>query len=458
MGLAARGGLIRSRVAVPSATPVRGHVAGLTLEGCGVLRPEGKRVLVPDALPGEEIDYVVARRHPRYDEGRLVAVAVPSVDRVAPACEYFGRCGGCVLQHLAPAAQLAAKEQALLETLARIGGVRPARVLPATAGSAWGYRRRARLAARDVAGKGRVLVGFHERARPYVMDMGSCATAHPAISALLVPLSELAGALSFRARLPQFEVTVADNAVAVVIRALQAPTAADRAMLAAFAARPAADGRPVWLYLQTGNAANLEAVGADTGTLHYSLAGEDLRLQFGPTDFIQVHAGVNAALIATALAELAPGPADRVLDCFAGIGNFSLPLARRAGHVVGLEGAGSAVEWARRNAAAAGLANVEFAVADLAGAGVAGAWTRERFRLALLDPPRAGARELLAPLAATGVERLVYVSCHPGTLARDAGILVTGHGFELAAAGVFDMFPHTSHVESLAVFTRGRAA
>ncbi len=383
-----------------AASPQRGLVTGLTLEGAGVLHPEGKRVLVPDALPGEEVDYLVTRRRPKYDEGRLLAVVTPSPDRVVPPCEYFGRCGGCALQHLAPAAQLAAKEATLLESLARIGGVVPRRVLPPVAGATLGYRRRVRFAARDVAGKGRVLVGFHERERPYVMDMGHCATAHPAIAALLGPLSALAGSLSFRHRLPQFELTAAEP-------------------------------------------------------LYYALPAYGLRFAFGPTDFIQVHAGVNEAMVDRALAELGATPADAVLDAFAGIGNFSLPVARRAARVVALEGAGPAVDWARRNAAAAGLGNVTCVVADLAGEGAAGAWTRERFRLAILDPPRAGARELLAPLAGTGVERLVYVSCHPGTLARDAGILATDHGFVLEAAGVLDMFPQTSHVESMAVFARG---
>ncbi len=431
-------------------------MTGLTLEGAGVLQPDGKRVLVPDALPGETIDYLVTRRRPKYDEGRLLGVVTPSADRVTPPCEYFGRCGGCALQHLAPAAQLAAKEATLLESLARIGGVAPRRVLPPVAGATLGYRRRVRVAARDVATKGRVLVGFHERERPYVMDMGHCATAHPAIAALLGPLSVLAGGLSFRHRLPQFELTVADNALAVVVRALLEPTAADRARLAAFAGEHATPALPLRLFLAAGAGHVLEPLGDPAAEpLHYALPAYGLRFAFGPTDFIQVHAGVNAAMVAQALAELGATTADAVLDAFAGIGNFSLPVAQRAARVVALEGAGPAVDWARRNATAAGLGNVECVVADLAGAGAAGAWTRERFRLAILDPPRAGARELLAPLAGTGVERLVYVSCHPGTLARDAGILATEHGFVLEAAGVLDMFPQTSHVESMAVFARG---
>jgi 23S rRNA (uracil1939-C5)-methyltransferase len=445
-------------MAAAGAPPERGTVAGLTLEGLGVVRPEGKRVLVRGALPGEDVEYLRTQRRSNYDEARLVAVHTPSPDRVEPRCEYFHQCGGCALQHLAAPAQLLAKQATLLDSLARIGGVRPATILPAVTGGPWGYRRRVRFAARDVQAKGRVLVGFNERDRPYVMDMDHCETAHPLASGLLPGLSALAGSLSVRARLPQFEVTVADNAMAVVARVLSPLTAADDAALAAFAAEPGVAGLPLRLYLQPGDGSTLVPVGSnarDPAPLEYALPGYGLRLAFGPTDFIQVNAAVNEQLVALALAHLEPQPTDHVIDAYAGIGNFSLPLAQRSASVLGIEGAAPAVAWANRNAGAAGLANAEFVVADLAGAGLGGAWARQRFDLALLDPPRAGARELLAPLAGTGVRRIVYISCHPGTLARDAGILATEHGFRLEAAGVLDMFPQTSHVESMAVFSRG---
>ncbi|MBL8225968.1 MAG: 23S rRNA (uracil(1939)-C(5))-methyltransferase RlmD [Chromatiales bacterium] len=444
----------------PPSAPERAVIAGLTLEGLGVVRGEGKRVLVHGALPGEDVEYQRTRRRSNYDEARLLAVHAPSADRVEPRCSYFGRCGGCALQHLAPAAQLAAKETTLLESLSRIGGVRPAQVLPPVAGETWGYRRRVRFSVRDVQAKGRVLVGFQERERPWVMDMDHCETAHPLASALLPALSALAGSLSIRHRVPQFEVTVADNAVAVVARTLLPLTPDDDRRLEDFAADTQGLDRPLRLYVQPGDGRTLVPVGAaarDPSPLEYALPARGLRLAFGPTDFIQVNAAVNAALVEQALAALDLRPTDRVLDLFAGIGNFSLPLAQRAAAVVGIEGAAPAVEWARRNAASAGLANAEFVVADLAGDGLGGAWARGRYDLALLDPPRAGARELLAPLAATGVRRIVYVSCHPGTLARDAGILVGEHGFALEAAGVLDMFPQTSHVESMAVFSRTAA-
>jgi 23S rRNA (uracil1939-C5)-methyltransferase len=343
------------------------------------------------------------------------------------------------------------KQTTLLQSLARIGEVQPASVLPPIRGAVWGYRRRARLAVRHVERKGRVLVGFREHEKPWVVDMLSCAVADPAISRLIEPLSGLIGALSIRARLPQVEATVADNATALVFRVLDAPTAADLEQLAEFAARHA-----VRIYLQPGNPDSVVPLHPEepADELHYRLPAYDLALTFGPTDFIQVHGEVNRQMVDQAIRLLAPTAADRVLDLYCGIGNFTLPLARQAGEVLGLEGAGAMIRRGQHNAALAGLASVRFVEADLSGAGVEGAWTRERFDLVLLDPPRTGAVELLPALGKLAVRRIVYVSCHPGTLARDAGLLVREHGYRLISAGVMDMFPHTSHVESMALFER----
>lgn len=428
-----------------------GRVDALTLEGSGVVVPgAGKRVLVPGALAGEEISFYRQRRRRNYDEGALAQVLVSSPDRVAPACRYFAICGGCSLQHLSPEAQLAMKEKTLLDSLARIGGLQPEQVLLPVRGSVWGYRRRARLAVRHVEGKGRVLVGFRERAKPWVADMLSCETAHPEISRLIGPLSSLIGTLSIRTRLPQVEATVGDNVTALVLRVLDPPSSADREALAAFAATEG-----VRLYLQPGNPETIIPLDQNPGEdLYYQLPDHDLKLHFGPTDFIQVHGEVNLRMINQALELLEPGAGDRVLDLYCGIGNFTLPLARRSAAVTGVEGAGAAVWRARQNATDAGLDHVTIVEADLSGAGAEGAWTRERFDLALLDPPRTGAVELLGALAGVGARRIVYVSCHPGTLARDAGLLVREHGYKLAKAGVMDMFPHTSHVEAMALFTR----
>jgi 23S rRNA (uracil1939-C5)-methyltransferase len=427
------------------------EVSALTLEGSGVLAPGGKRVLVPGALTGEEVLFQRRRRRRNYDEGLLVEVRRASPDRVVPACEYFGRCGGCSLQHLSPEAQLAMKQGTLLESLARIAGLEPAALLPPLRGAVWGYRRKARLAVRHVERKGRVLVGFRENDKPWVVDMLTCATVEPAISRLLEPLSRLIGDLSIRARLPQVEATVADNATALVLRVLDPPTGADRERMLEFAA-----AHDLRVYLQPGNPETVVPLVADEpgGDLYYRLPASGLTLTFGPTDFIQVHGEVNRLMVDQALALLGPTPADRVLDLYCGIGNFTLPLALRAGEVLGLEGTAAAVRRARHNAELAGRGNVRFVEADLARAGAEGAWTRERFDLVLLDPPRTGAAELLPALGKLAARRIVYVSCHPGTLARDAGLLAREHGYRLASAGVMDMFPHTSHVESMAVFER----
>ena len=441
----------------PVPTLETAEVSALTLEGSGVLNPVGKRVLVPGALPGEEVSFQRLRRRRNYDEGVLVDIHRASPDRVVPACEYFGACGGCSLQHLSPEAQLAMKQTTLFDSLARLAGLEPQQILPPLRGAVWGYRRKARLAVRYVEGKGRALVGFREREKPWVADMRSCATVHPAISRLIEPLSVLIGALSIRARLPQVEATVADNVTALVLRVLDPPTVADRTLLETFCSE-----QGVRIYLQPGGPETvvpLAAAGTSDQTaaldeLYYRIPAFDLRVTFGPMDFIQVHSEVNLQMVDQAVQLLAPTPADRVLDLYSGIGNFTLPLARLGQEVLGVEGARSAVERGRSNATLAGLGNARFVEADLSGAGAEGAWTREHFDLVMLDPPRTGAAEVLPALGKRRARRIVYVSCHPGTLARDAGLLVREHGYRLTAAGVLDMFPHTSHVESMAVFDR----
>ena len=440
----------RSVVSNPQAETA--EVLDLTLEGAGVLAsPGGKRVLVPGALAGELISFRRQRRRRNFDEGVLLEILRPSPQRAVPPCEYFSRCGGCSLQHLEPAAQLVMKQAALLDSLQRIGRVVPERILPPISAATWGYRRRARLAVRHVEKKGRVLVGFREREQPRVVDMLSCATVHPDVSRLLPALSQLIGTLSIRARLPQKEVTVADNATALVLRVLDQPDASDMELLRKFALT-----HVVRIYLQPGGPESVVPLDRlqPEDDLCYAIPSFGLSLGFGPADFIQVHAEVNLRMIDQAIALLAPAATDQVLDLYCGIGNFTLPLARSAAQVTGIEGARPAVERARQNAAAAGLANTRFIEADLSGAGTEGAWTRECFDLVLLDPPRTGAAELLPALARVGARRIVYVSCHPGTLARDAGLLVSEHGYQLAAAGVMDMFPQTSHVESMALFAK----
>ncbi len=449
----------------PRATPATAEetatVAGLTHEGEGVVRG-GKTVFVPGALPGERIRFRRARRHRHHDDGELLEVLEPSPERAMPGCPHFGVCGGCALQHLEPSAQLLAKERELKETLARVARAEPARWLPPLAGPAWGYRRRARLGAKYVHRKARVVVGFRERAAPYVADLATCRVLAAPADTLIAPLAGLLTGLTIRERVPQIELAVGDDATALVLRVLEAPTAQDLAQLREFAAR-----HRVRLLLQTGGLESIAeltadadggaAAGAAAGVapLHYGLERFGLTLEFAPTDFIQVNGPVNQALVARALELLAPGPGSRVLDLYCGIGNFTLALAKSAASAVGVEGESALIRRARANAARNGVGNVEFHVADLAAAPDPGAaWLREPCSHVLIDPPRSGARAVLGAVAQLAPERILYVSCHPGSLARDLEALVHEHRFRLEAAGVVDMFPHTSHVESLALLER----
>lgn len=436
---------------IQQAAPEAAVVQDMTIEGRGLVTVDGKRVFIDGAITGESVGFRRLRRHRDYDEAELLGVDVPAAGRTAPRCRYFGSCGGCSLQHLTEAAQLALKERTLVESLRRIGAVQPARLLPAVSGPAWGYRRRARLSVRDVPAKGRVLVGFSERHGSRVTDMRSCEVLHPAVAALIEPLSTLIGGLSIRQRIPQVEVAVADNATVLVFRVLVAPSAADLALLQDFAGQHA-----LRILLQPRGPDSLQTLegSSDIGELWYTLADQGLRMHFAPTDFIQVNSSINQRMISLALELLAPDAGMRVLDLYCGIGNFSLPLARHAGEVLGVEGEAAMVGRARDNARLNAIGNARFTMTDLSQADAAHDWAAGSFDAVLLDPPRAGAAAVLAPVARTGARRVLYVSCHPGTLARDAGTLVQEHGYRLAAAGILDMFPSTSHVESVALFER----
>jgi 23S rRNA (uracil1939-C5)-methyltransferase len=426
------------------------QVAGLTHAGEGVVHG-GKTAFIAGALPGERIRFRRTRRHRQHDDGELLEVLESSPARVAPRCPHFGVCGGCALQHLAPAAQLAAKDGELRDALARIARVTPRRWLEPLAGPQWGYRRRARLGAKFVRRKDSVVVGFRERAAAYVAQLRSCDVLAPPAAELIAPLAAMLTELSIREQLPQIEVAVADNATALVLRVLTVPTAEDAARLAAFAA-----AHDVRLYLQPAGLDSVRELGPAGEPLHYRLPHFDLEMQFAPTDFIQVNGAVNVALVQRAVELLELTPHASVLDLFCGIGNFSLPLARGAAQVVGVEGDAALIERARGNAAHNRIANAEFRVADLAAPpDPAAPWFRHPYTHVLLDPPRTGAPAVLAAVARLAPQRLLYISCHPGSLARDLGVLVHEHGLTLLAAGVVDMFPHTAHVESLALLTAG---
>ena len=427
--------------------PERVRIDALSHDGRGVAHVDGKAVFVPGALAGEEVRVQRVRRHRGHDEARLLEVLTASPARVAPRCEYFGVCGGCALQHLAHPAQLAAKQDALLESLKRIGGVVPETVLAPLAGPAWHYRRRARLSVRRVAAKDRVLVGFRERASVYVTDMRHCDVLAEPAGSLVGALADLIAGLGVSNRIPQVEVTATRQGTVLVLRVLDPPDAQDRAQLEAFAEK-----HGVTFYLQPGGPETARPLMGDVALPSYRLDDFDVEIAFAPTDFVQVNGELNARLVAHALAQLVPTATDEVLDLYCGVGNFTLPLARRAARVTGVEGDVGLVERARDNARRNALDNVTVHVADLAAGIELFPWARRRYDLVLLDPPRTGASGVLGQLAAWKPRRVVYVSCDPATLARDAGVLVREHGLRLRAAGILDMFPHTSHVETLAVF------
>jgi 23S rRNA (uracil1939-C5)-methyltransferase len=423
------------------------EVAALDAEGRGVARnAEGKVVFVEGALAGER---VLARKlagGKSFDTARATAILRPSAGRRAPRCPHFGTCGGCVTQHADARTQVAAKQRWLEDCLARIGRVQPETLLAPIYGEEWEYRHRARLSARYVAKKGGALVGFRERRSTYVADMRSCEVLPGAISALLPRLRELVGALSVRERLPQIEVAAGDAATVLVFRILEPLTESDRGLLRAFSQDT---GLHVWL--QPGGPETVTPLcPGDPDPLHYDLPEFAVRIGFGPTDFTQVNPATNRVLVRRVTRLLDPQPGERIADLFCGVGNFSLPLARLGARVIGFEGVGGLVERARRNARANDLV-AQFELADLAKSGI-DAWGP--FEKILLDPPREGAIEVVKAIGEDWPNRIAYVSCDPATLARDAAVLVHAKGFALAAAGVANMFPHTAHVESVALFER----
>ncbi|HPB74579.1 MAG TPA: 23S rRNA (uracil(1939)-C(5))-methyltransferase RlmD [Chromatiaceae bacterium] len=429
--------------------PVLADIESLTHEGRGLTRVEGKAVFVDGALAGERVRFRYSRMQRHFDEGRVVEVLSASPQRVPPPCPHFSLCGGCSLQHQDPAAQIAMKQEILADVLRRIGGVEPERWLPPLAAGHWGYRRKARLGVRFVAKKGKTLVGFREKGSGFLADLSRCEVLHPDVGERIGAIAALVDGLSIRDQVPQIEMAKGEGPCVLVFRVLQPPAAADLEQLVAFAA---AHGLRV--YLQEGGPETIRPLPGQAVDLSYSLPDFDVRLHFLPTDFTQVNLELNRLMVRQALELLDPGPEERVLDLFCGLGNFTLPLARRAGSVLGVEAEAGLVERARGNAQANGLRNVRFEVGDLYGSLEGTPWTEDHFHKALLDPPRAGALQVLDMLPALGVQRLLYVSCFPATLARDAERLVKGLGYRLRAVGAMDMFPHTAHVESMALFER----
>ena len=422
-------------------------VESLDHEGRGVAHVGGKAVFIDGALPGETVSFQRIRRQRRYDEASVVEVLRASPDRVEPRCRHFGVCGGCSLQHLDHAAQLTAKGRVVAEALERIGGVAPDAWLAPLTGPEWSYRRRARVGSKFVDKKGKVLVGFRERGSPLLADLEVCEVLASPAGNLITPLAELIGELDIKRRVAQIEVAVADNLTALVLRVLEDPTPADLAKMREFEMR-----HGLALYLQRGGLDTVVALTPPGVPLRYDLPGLSAGIEFAPTDFVQVNGELNRRMVAQAISLLGPRQGDRALDLFCGLGNFSLPLAQEVAAVTAVEVDAALVARARANAARNGISNAVFHAADLAADGARDGWTRGTYDLVLLDPPRVGAREVLPVAVASRPRRIVYVSCHPGSFARDAGILVQQLGYRLASAGIMDMFPHTSHVESIALF------
>ena len=428
-------------------TPFEVEIVDHSHDGRGVARRDGKTLFVAGALPGERVMVEQTTRNRHFDEGRTIEVLQASPDRVTPRCEHFGICSGCVLQHLAEDKQILLKQRVLLENLERIGHVTAQTVLPPLTGDSWGYRRKGRFSVRRVNKKDRTLVGFREIDPRFVADVRTCHTVIPHIGERVEALALLVESLEARNDIPQIEFIAGDVTVALVFRHLVPLNDADRTRLIAFAQL-----HDFAIYLQSGGIDTVVPLWPEAPTLAFALPHWNIELAFRPLDFIQVNATLNQKMIARTFELLDPQPQDRILDLFCGLGNFTLPMARLAGEVVGVEGEAGLVQRARENAQRNGLANAHFHTANLTEDQRGTPWMRQGFNKLLLDPPRSGADEVLKQMPLKNIDRIVYVSCHPASLARDAGYLVNERGYKLKAAGVMDMFPHTGHVESIALF------
>ncbi len=439
----------RRRSRIPAGL-FQAEIIAISHEGRGIAHIDGKTTFIENALPGETVEFSYTSTRAKFNEGVASTILKASSERVTPGCEYFGYCGGCSMQHMSVAAQLEHKQSVLMEQLEHVGKVKTDTVLEPLTGPDRGYRHKARLAVKHVIKKEKTMVGFREKGSPFVADIRACEVLHPAVGKQLTLLQALIDSLSNFNQVPQIEVAVADADTALVIRHLTPFTAEDLDKLRAFEQQYG-----FRLFLQPGGYDTVAPLDpAAKVSLSYSLPDYGLTLSFLPTDFTQINTDINRSMIQRALALLELDSDDDVLDLFCGIGNFTLPMATMASKVSGVEGDAGLIERAGANAAANGISNVEYHVADLAADDMVYPFMQQRYNKLLLDPPRTGAKEILSVLNYKSIERIVYVSCNPATLARDAGILVNDKGYKLIAAGIMDMFPHTSHVESIAMFEK----
>ena len=429
--------------------PVETTIETLSHDGRGIARIEGKTVFVDGALAGEQVKFLYTKKRKTYDEGKTVEVLTAAEDRVEAKCQHFGVCGGCSLMHMDPDAQLTLKQNTLNEHLTHFGNLQPQTWLEPLKGPLFGYRRKARLGVKHVPKKERVLVGFREKGTPYLALLDNCQVLDPRVGTRLAELGEMIASLEAYNRIAQIEVAMDDEHVALIFRNLDPLTQQDQGALIAYGQK-----NDLWIYLQSGGPDTVTPLWPEKPQLSYAPEA-GLNLEFEPNDFTQVNAGINQVMIQRAMELLEVSEDDRILDLFCGLGNFSLPLAKRIKEVVGVEGDDALVRHAQENASKNELNNAVFEQADLTQTELKDyPWAKAGFNKILLDPPRSGAFEVLHQLADLGAERLVYVSCNPATLARDAGELVNNHGYILVSTGVMDMFPHTKHVESIALFIK----
>ncbi len=433
--------------------PFEVEISGLDSRAMGKAVLENKDLRVYDALPNERIlaRHMFGRSH----RGKAITLEVlkSSPDRTRPRCPHFGDCGACSSQHMSDEAQLAWKERTLLHKLQETGGVQPESVYPPLCGPQWNYRRKARLSVRYVAPKNRVLVGFRERNGRYVADMEECHILRKEIADNLTSMSSMIEELDCRSAIPQIEIACGDDNCALIIRHLEELTAHDNERLRRYALESG-----MGIFLQSAGPQSIQLLEPNDLQLSYSIDALGIHFHFEPLDFVQVNGELNQKMVMRALELLDPRPVDRILDLFCGLGNFSLPLATRAGQVTGIEGSEEMVERGQSNARANGLSNVDFQSVDLYSADLgmadAASWQAGGYDKIMLDPPRSGAENLLPWISASGATRVLYISCNPETLARDAGIMVNTNGYLLEGAGIINMFPHTPHSEAIALFTR----
>ncbi len=434
-----------------SKEPIEVTIKSLSHEGRGVAQVDGKTTFVFGALPGEKVSMVYTAVNRQFDEGAMVEVHEASPLRVPAKCEHFGLCGGCSLQHLAPDEQIKHKQAVLLEQLQHFGSIIPQEILPPITGPLWGYRHKARLGAKHVFKKEKVLVGFRERQSRYIADLSHCHVLHPSIGTLLPQLSQLIEGMSCSDAIPQMEVAIGEEDPILIFRHLSELTEQDKQAFIDFSR-----AHSIQIYLQPKGMDSVHRLWPETGAeeLSYKLPHYDLTLYFKPTDFTQVNPAINESMIKQALQLLDPQPKDHILDLFCGLGNFSLPIAKQCEQLIGVEGDPQMTQRATDNAKRNDIHNTAFYPFDLTKDLTKESWWQQKFDKLLIDPPRSGALELLQQMQNSQVNTIVYVSCNPATLARDAGYLVNDLGYTLQSCGVMDMFPHTSHVESMALFKR----